>query len=452
MSFVRIQAIGESLELAEGASAEFAFDVVNATDAPVRVGVEPIGASRALVRVDPDQVELSLPSRGQQKVKVAVKAPAPRDANGASFKLRVYRMDDPEQAVESAAVGIALTSKPDPQPQPEDPKPPRPFPWLIVAGAAAAVVLVIGIVVTVLLLRPSKVPDVVGMPLDDALAALSDADLTPSVTEEVSGATETGHVIRQSPDGGETVPDDGTVTIAIEMLSVPVPRAIGLNVRAAEETLASAGLALGETTATRTDRSPGGTVIGQEPPEGARAIPGSAVTLTVEKQLVRVRELKGLSWPVAANQLKQDGLSILKGEEVNTGAPAGTVVAQVPAPGTDADVGDVVKVQLEVGKVTVPLVVGASLQDAIRKLGSQGLVLAPIQPLFKTAPPFDVVGAQTPAASAQVPPGTAVTLRVATQAPRGATLQLPATMIKQLQTTRPLVKTPFGIRSVAPEQ
>jgi beta-lactam-binding protein with PASTA domain len=121
----------------------------------------------------------------------------------------------------------------------------------------------------------------------------------------------------------------------------------------------------------------------------------------------------------AANLLLQAaGLVVAQRGIVNTGAPPGTVVAQDPVAGVQVDQGTKVEVDLETARIAVPNVNNRSLQDAIRVLGGAQLIVAPIQPVYFSEAPFDVVSAQNPAAGATVPPGTPVTLSVRTYSPR----------------------------------
>jgi beta-lactam-binding protein with PASTA domain len=415
MSFAKIVPMAESMSCKSGEVRESGFDVINTTQGVIRVGVEALGDAKAWVKIAPGQVELSLPARGQEKLKVSVTPPASAAGTQASFTLRVYRMDDPADAIESPAVGVEVAAVPGAAPVTKTTPAARP-PWGLILGVAAGVLLLVGGGVVGYLLIPSKVPELVGKTRDEALAALSDAKLTPNVTEELTGTAESGRVIRQSPAAGERVPEDKIVSAVVELQSVEVPQLIGLNTRSASDALLAAGLAIGTTAHERTGNSPGGAVIQQSPAAGGRAIPGTPVDVTVETELVRVPDLKGLTLDRASARLGEDGLRIQPRAQIEAGAAPGTVVAQAPAPGTEVDASAVVQVDLQTARVTTPAVVSFALADAARTIRAANLVLAPVVSDFQLQPPFGVVTAQDPPPGTAVPPGTRVTLRVRTQA------------------------------------
>lgn len=215
MAIARIQSIAEQVRCSAGQSVDCAFDVINATDRTLRVGLDVIGEAQTWAQIDRDRMELLLPPRGQQKVKITLTAPPGTASSKSSFRLRAYSSDDPTQAVESSSVGIDVGAQATlPERGPSATAPQR-TPWIFVVATTAAIAVLAAGITAAILLRPSKVPEVAGLTLDEALAVLSDAELTSSVTEEASVQAEAGRVLRQAPAAGAAVPANRSVRIVI---------------------------------------------------------------------------------------------------------------------------------------------------------------------------------------------------------------------------------------------
>jgi serine/threonine-protein kinase len=127
---------------------------------------------------------------------------------------------------------------------------------------------------------PVTVPSVVGQDKDDARATLEDAGLQVT-TQPAESQEPKDRVIAQDPEGGVEVDRGSRITLTVSEgpQRVQVPAVIGDDVDSATATLEGAGFRV----RTREEESdePEGTVIGQSPDAGARALEGSTVTLTV---------------------------------------------------------------------------------------------------------------------------------------------------------------------------
>ena len=126
--------------------------------------------------------------------------------------------------------------------------------------------------------QPVAVPNVVGLPVDQAKVAVTEAKLRPEVTEKFHETVPLGTVIRQTPEGGTA--DKNSVLELVVSKGPPlveVPGVIGKNVAEAQQLVAAAGLV------PSVSQLPGGpgTVLNQSPGGGDKQPKGSTVTLYV---------------------------------------------------------------------------------------------------------------------------------------------------------------------------
>jgi hypothetical protein len=199
-----------------GASAECGFDLINGTDSKLRFGIQAIGElkDKGWVKVQ-GPLEVELPPKAQEKLKVSVTVPANAEAKTYSFKLRVYDVQDPERATESSAVAVvvaataaAAAAKAAPPAEPAGKKPP----WALIIGAIAGVLVLVGVLVTVLLMRGGhKVPDVTQASADAAQQQLVKAGYkVERATQPVEDPQGVGKVIKTEPPA-DTKLDKGNV-------------------------------------------------------------------------------------------------------------------------------------------------------------------------------------------------------------------------------------------------
>jgi beta-lactam-binding protein with PASTA domain/predicted Ser/Thr protein kinase len=126
-----------------------------------------------------------------------------------------------------------------------------------------------------------KVPPVVGKTRQEAIDTLERLGLDWHVTEEVNDEEDAEKVLRQDPDGGVEVDAGATVElwVAVPSSMVVVPRVIGSSQAAAEGQLTGMGLVPKAELVDSTEV--GGTVVGQDPPEGTEVERGATVTIKV---------------------------------------------------------------------------------------------------------------------------------------------------------------------------
>jgi beta-lactam-binding protein with PASTA domain/tRNA A-37 threonylcarbamoyl transferase component Bud32 len=126
--------------------------------------------------------------------------------------------------------------------------------------------------------KPVAVPSVVGLPVDQAKVAVTDAELRPEVTGKFNETVPLGTVIRQSPEGGTA--DKNSVVQLIVSKGPPlvaVPDLVGANVTDAQAALTAVGLV----PAVQQIPAGPGTVRSQSPGGGDKIAKGSTVTLYV---------------------------------------------------------------------------------------------------------------------------------------------------------------------------
>jgi eukaryotic-like serine/threonine-protein kinase len=127
-------------------------------------------------------------------------------------------------------------------------------------------------------------------------------------------------------------------------------------------------------------RRSAGLVITQNPPAGSFVKFGRRIYLTVSggEPLVVVPDLKGHSLREAKFSLTRNGLNLGEVEyQVSTEFPENTAMAQSLAAGTTAKKGNSIRVTMSLGdgtgKVTVPELVGKSVQESQKLLAQKGL-------------------------------------------------------------------------------
>jgi serine/threonine-protein kinase len=196
--------------------------------------------------------------------------------------------------------------------------------------------------------------------------------------------------------------DEPASTTTTSAQQVEVPRVVGLQEDRALEVLRDAGLE-GEVDR-RSSREPEGVVIGQSPEAGAELDEGGAVqldvstgqaagtttgaTTTAAPETAQVPEVVGLPSSEATSRLREAGFEV-RLVEVPSQEPAGTVVAQNPSAGSEAERGSDVRLNVaqqpegstqptttaapEPRPASVPDVVGEELADATRAFADEGL-------------------------------------------------------------------------------
>lgn len=213
----------------------------------------------------------------------------------------------------------------------------------------------------------ARIPDVVGMPENEAVAILRERGFEPRIFDVPSGEPE-GSVVAQEPPAGVRAPADARVRINVstgqeagetterpeepaEGSAVTVPNVVGLAQTPALRRLFNAKL----DPIVRYQRSnqPVGRVIAQRPAGGTSARRPAEVTVTVSAgpspQLVAVPDVTGQDEATARSTLEAEGFRVETISDTTTDAPDGIVLDQQPAAGTEAPRGGVITLWIAAG-------------------------------------------------------------------------------------------------------
>jgi len=180
------------------------------------------------------------------------------------------------------------------------------------------------------------IPDLVGMNIEQADAALADLNLLLGErTEAFSAAVPKGRILATTPTAGTQTRGGSIVNIVVSKGQelIPLADVTGMDADQAMVELGDAGFAP-TTTLAFNENVPEGAVISQLPVAGQYPR-GTAVTLTISmgSELVTVPAVKGLSLLNAARALENAGLTFapllpLSATVTAQSVPAGTKVAR----------------------------------------------------------------------------------------------------------------------------
>lgn len=190
-----------------------------------------------------------------------------------------------------------------------------------------------------------------------------------------------------------------------------IPQVVGMDTTAATYELSAAGFDAA-TSDVYHDTVPIGHVVETSPTAGQREVKGDAVTLFVSLGMPQVPELSaGFDEEATARTFTLSDGPGLYSDTV----PVGGVVSVRPSPGTTLPVGSPLTVSRSMGPapVTVPTVLGQSVEDAHTTLSNLGLTVTTHYGFSEQAD-ADVAYATAPAAGTQIPKGSAITLKVST--------------------------------------
>ncbi|RAV33933.1 Stk1 family PASTA domain-containing Ser/Thr kinase [Corynebacterium heidelbergense] len=195
---------------------------------------------------------------------------------------------------------------------------------------------------------------------------------------------------------------------------VSIPNVENLPRAEAEKRMRNAGLEF-DVTERAHESIPRGNSIGTEPAVGSSVPSNTRVTLLISsgKEITEVPDLSGMTTEQAANALQAAGLGLNQRvqEEPNSTIPAGQVITQAPAQGSQVSRGTQVMITVSTGpeNIRVPVVTGQTLDNARSNLEAAGFSVNVVQ--VDSAEPEGRV-LQAAQQGTQQPRGTEIRLEV----------------------------------------
>jgi len=395
-TFTIMTTAGDTLKTDSKGHTEAAFTVTNTSNRPVRG----MATAAALDSTKQEWLKITgeadrdFAAGGTQQYVVTFDSPvaaaaAPTDPKAAAstaatpadkygFRLNVALATNPDEDFEqSPVIRVEL-----PAAKPIEPK--KPFPkWIFIPIAAVVLIAVgLGLFFAVGRKKTVAVPNVVGMTLDDANAALTAANLTPVQKEvQITGKAPAGQVIDQEPkpDAAE-VPKGSEVQLITEgeEPKVEVPDVTKRLIDDATTRLKEKGLSV---VVTSTDLAEGlqpSQVVSQQPAGGAQVKSGSTVELVVavQRQIV-VPDVTFRPANLAQQQISAAGLKfVMKDPEMAAANVApGNIKSQNPGAGEKVPPGATVELVAAAQPTTVPNVQGKRIAEAQILFQQAGLEL-----------------------------------------------------------------------------
>lgn len=221
------------------------------------------------------------------------------------------------------------------------------------------------------------VPDVSGMELSNALIRLQEKELYPRVSLRFSDDPESrGRILEQSPLPGSIVKAGRRISLVVSRGAAQdrIGAYVGQNLEELKLQLQAIFASTRQLITVKEppvyvyDPSPAGTVLQQDPPPETEISDAVELTLVVsrgpERALMRVPELVGLDLRAAAALIERSGVNFefsVRGAEGRE--RAGTVVSQLPAPGSLVDHASPVAVVFALPAAQAGLVTGLFSQE-----------------------------------------------------------------------------------------
>jgi beta-lactam-binding protein with PASTA domain len=305
------------------------------------------------------------------------------------------------------------------------------------ACGVLAVVLVIAVLSAVYRsgAQGLHMPDVSGKSVVDAVDALHQSGVDDvAIKQQHDPKTEIGLVDGTDPAAGTALQRGQKVTLLVSAgpLSAKVPIVTGKDVKTATATLASAGFSVVVGTAVHSDSVQVGNVAKTNPAGGEPAAQSDVVVIFPSSgpQTVTVPNLVALTDDAARTILAKSGLTLSISQVVaSDNIPAHAIIDQDPSGGTPAKPHSVVTVRISGGPnaITVPDVVGGTIDDARRTLAQAGLSVGSVADAMDSGTTPGTVISQNPAANSPTAQGATIDLVVAVAVIGGSSAQPGAT-------------------------
>jgi eukaryotic-like serine/threonine-protein kinase len=263
--------------------------------------------------------------------------------------------------------------------------------------------------------EPVAVPDVDGVAEQLAVDDIREAGLKELVQREPNADTKEGIVFEQDPQPGERIERGNFVTIIVSSgpPKTRVPEVVGQSRDAAVATLVNAGLEVNVVQVNSLE--PVNTVTAIDPKAGTELIEGSTVRLNVSKgpKPVTVPNVIGSAFESAESQLQGVGFAVAR-QDVDDPEPAGIVVGQNPAAGSQQAKGSVITLQVSRGPQTsrVPDVTSQTEAGATAQLETSGFQVQVVEEIIEDQSLDGRVLSQDPEGGTEAEQGTTVVIVV----------------------------------------
>jgi beta-lactam-binding protein with PASTA domain len=419
-----ITAARETVTLDNEGRAEVSFTASNTGSKPIagRAKLVPLGLTKAAWLSLEGEQERSFAKGEAHQLTVHIAVPPGTPVGKYSFRLNIISVENPDdEFTEGPSVSFEVKELTVAQ------APARKFPWWIVA--VAGVLVVGGGLITWLLLPQKgtmpnvvgksnqepekvKVPDMVGMPFEEAVNSLDTAKLKLGAKEtKITGTQQPGIVAEQNPKAEDEVSAGSGVTLVVEVApqTISVPKIVGESVEDAKELLTD--LVYEQVGEKITGKFSPGVVVEQNPAKGAKVRPGTKVAVIVEAESVLVPPLIDRSIDDAKPILTKAKLH-LETKPKPAGKKPGTIVDQNPQPNERVapDTTITAFVEPEPEMVIVPDVIGVPADKVGPTFEVKKLQYVLGKPIITGKVPVGTIARQSPEKDQRVRVGTRVEL------------------------------------------
>lgn len=291
----------------------------------------------------------------------------------------------------------------------------------------------------------TKVPELEGIPQEEAIEKLKNATLGYKIEQEYDNKVTEGYVISASKEAGEIVEINTTITLVVSRggKAFEIPDVVGKSKEEARKILKDLGVNVKIEYAAN-DTVPIDQVIKTEPTAPSQLRYGDDITIYVssgtDATYVTVPKLIELSQDAAKASLDAQGLKLGEVlEEYSETVPKGKVCKQDLEPNSKTVQGTEVNIWLSKGpeeKPKVPNLVGKTEAQAKQALGEIGLEAGTISTEYSDSVPKGTVIRQATAVDTLVNKGTKINFTVS-NGPEPTTTQRVTETTTQEPTTEP---------------
>jgi serine/threonine-protein kinase len=263
--------------------------------------------------------------------------------------------------------------------------------------------------------EPVAVPDVEGMTEKLAVQSIEDAGLQDNVVREAHEDVQAGLVFEQEPQPGDRIEKGNFVTIRVSTgkPKTTVPDVVGRSRDDAVAALVDADLKANVVGVNSNE--PVDQVLAQGMKAGTEVVVGTTVRINVSKgpKPISVPNVVGSPFESAQSQLQGLNFAVAR-EDVESAEPAGVVVDQDPAAGTQQAKGSVITLQVSSGPATsqVPDVTSQTEAQARAQLQRAGFQVQVVEEIVADQNLDGKVLSQDPEGGADAEEGTTVVIVV----------------------------------------